>query len=123
MGITVEWDNPEQTVLLFTNAGDQTWEEFFTGVRKVNEMIRSVPYYVALIIDARELKSIPPSAMTHFRNALNSLPPTTKVIGVVNSPFIRAIGNIMQKITKIGMLSVSTIEEARTHAYKDAKQA
>lgn len=123
MGITVEWDNPEKTVLVFTNSGDQSWEEFFAGVKKVNEMIRSVPHDVALIIDGRDLKSIPPSAMTHFRNALDSLPSTTRVIGVVNSPFIRAIGNIMQKITKIGMLSVSTIEEARALAYKHAKQA
>src|SRR5690606_30228492 len=113
MGITAEWDNPEKTVILFTNAGNQTWEEFFAGVKKVNEMINSVDHKVDLIIDGRELKSIPPSAMTHFRNALNTLPPTTRVIGVVNNPFVRAIGNVMQKISKTKMISVSTLEEAR----------
>lgn len=123
MGITVEWDNPEKTILLFTNVGDQTWEEFFTAVKQTNEMIRSVPHNVDLIIDGRELKSIPPSAMTNFRNALNSLPTTTRVVGVVTSPFLRAIGNIMQKITKVGMVSVATLEEARAIVYKNATQA
>lgn len=123
MGITAEWDNPEKTVILFTNAGNQTWEEFFAGVKKVNEMINSVDHKVDLIIDGRELKSIPPSAMTHFRNALNTLPPTTRVIGVVNNPFVRAIGNVMQKISKTKMISVSTLEEARAIAYGDAKQS
>lgn len=123
MGITAEWDNPEKTVILFTNSGDQDWNEFFAGVKKVNEMIRSVDHNVDLIIDGRDLGSIPPSAMTHFRNALNSLPPTTRVIGVVTSPFIRAIGNVMQKIAKTKMISVSTLEEARAIVYGDAKQA
>ena len=124
MGITSKWDNPEKTVVVFTNVGDQKWDEFFVGVKEVNAMIRSVTHEVTLIIDGTELKSIPPSAMTHFRNALASLPPNTKqVIGVVNSPFIRAIGNIVQKLAKTNMVSVATLEEARAIVYKDAKQA
>lgn len=115
MAITVEWDNPEKTIVLFTNAGNQTWEEFFAAARQANEMIRSVSHDVALIIDGRSLKTIPPSALTHFRNAVKALPPNTKVVVTVSdSHFLQAIASVVQRITHTNALMVSTLEEGRT---------
>jgi hypothetical protein len=51
MGVQVQWDNPEKTIILMNIAGHWEWDEVREAVTVCNEMIESVPYHVHFILN------------------------------------------------------------------------
>ncbi|MEO8609251.1 MAG: hypothetical protein ABI690_15275 [Chloroflexota bacterium] len=69
MPITVEWDNPQQTAVLFTYQRPWTWREFDTAIRQTLTLLDGVQHKVDIIFDIRRGGIPPPEAVRHFKSA------------------------------------------------------
>ena len=69
MGVEVEWDNQEQTVLRYTVVGHWTWEEFYAARDRARALADKVDLpRVNAIIDIRIGSMFPRNSLTHFRD-------------------------------------------------------
>jgi hypothetical protein len=70
MGISVEWDNSEKTIVRFDYSGKWTWDEFYTYVKQANELMDTVDYRCVSIVDMSKSRYLPPGAAVHIRNII-----------------------------------------------------
>lgn len=54
MGVTVNWYDERQDIILATISGDWEWTEIYAMVDQIDEMMDSVPHYVGTIIDVTD---------------------------------------------------------------------
>lgn len=59
MAVTVNWDNDEHTVVLFTFSGNWTWREYWDACMKSNAMHATVKHRVYAIADLTTSTGIP----------------------------------------------------------------
>lgn len=114
MGILVEWDNAERTIIRYTFASTWTVEEFFEAFPVADHMIREANTRIVGIIvdDSREI--IPPKgAMTAFKQTvrIGKLP----IVFVGASMASRSMMEILSKTYHSArpMYYVATLDEAR----------
>jgi hypothetical protein len=124
VGLVVNWDNEEKTVIHQSDDGEWTWDEFHAAQRQINQMIDSVHHKVDVIIDTQSNRrgKLPPNASLHFRNAFRNRHPNTGLIVVVGMhPFVQIMVKIVSAVTRSNAIAmVSTVEKARALAYKEA---
>jgi hypothetical protein len=91
---TVDWHDPEQTIILRTLSGDWGWEEFVAGFDEIFARIRSVPHTVDVILDDSAAGEPPGvGAMTHFGRIWSSRPPNLGAIIIVGAgEYMRIMG-------------------------------
>jgi hypothetical protein len=119
MDITIEWDNPEHTIIRYTFASHWTIEEFFEAFPVADHMIRlSTTRVIGIIIDdSREI--VPPKgAMNAYKQTVRSgkLP----IVFVGASMASRSMMEILHKAyhSQRPMYYVSTLDEARRVLYE-----
>ncbi len=119
MSITVEWDNPEKTIVRVTFAGRWTWAEFYEFVTKqVQPLIRTVDHTVDVISDFRDSGPLPLGpAITYANNVMKSYPPNAGIMVIVsNSLLIKTLVNVFSSAFKSGIgaktFAVTSLEEA-----------
>ena len=57
MSITVEWDNPERTIIFCAYRDTWTWEEFFDAAQRSSDLQDTVQHTVDMILDMRSSAS------------------------------------------------------------------
>ena len=119
MTIHVDWDNPEQTTLLWTVAGRWTWQESSDAIAKAWAMMESSPLpLVDSIVDMRHGNLVPDNALSNFSRTLSNAHPKTGFIVMAGMPpFIQALLNVYirsQRASKRKISAVKTLEEARS---------
>ncbi len=66
MSVTVQWANPEQTILHFEYTGKWTWAEVFPALHESQQMMNQVNHPVASIVDLTDGKQLPLDSMKYL---------------------------------------------------------
>lgn len=116
MGVTVEWANADQRVILWTITGKWTWKEFDTAYEKMQAMAASVNHNVDGIYDLSQSILIPADVTTHVKFAFPYRPPNLRhVIAVGLDSYIQLLWNTLTTMPSLRQWRahfVDTIEEA-----------
>lgn len=75
MPITVEWVNPEHTVLLYKVVGNWNWDNYDAANAITSDWVTSVNHTVALICDFSASTGIPPRVLSHVGRSLRQKRP------------------------------------------------
>jgi hypothetical protein len=127
MGVTIQWDNAEKTVLRYDFMGRWTWDEFYAAYDIAKPMILSVTHKVDFILNPTDDVSrnyTPPNIMTHMLSiARKALPNTGKCVSISRGTFSRVLLSMVSKVNpKISEQYVfaDSLEEARALLAKDS---
>jgi hypothetical protein len=121
MGITVNWDNDEKTVIRTTFDGRWTLEDFWNAVQDQYRLMDEIPYKVNFISDFRNSGMLPSGALSHARRLISTKQhvhtgPISVVVGA--NRFIQSFFGLLNKVysdtaRKHRIIFASTIEEGR----------
>jgi hypothetical protein len=99
MPVTVEWDNPEKTIMRMAMIGRWTWDEAYDAQLKGDTMINEVVHPVGAIVDLRQSTGIPLSAMANARGMTQKQNSRTKVTVFLGAnPFFLSLWNVFRKV-------------------------
>jgi hypothetical protein len=120
MAITVQWDDPEKTIIRYTYMGQWTWAEYDEAVTQALELVKDVSS-VDVIADFSQSSLLPERALQNFRNSLNKeqrVIPFEITVLVIKSEFMKRMLDMFGKLYGrggIGMKikSANSLEEAR----------
>jgi len=79
MSITVEWDNPERTIILCTYRDTWTWEEFFGAAQEASDLQDTVQHTVDMVLDMRDSASTPSGVTGKFKEIARISHPNTGI--------------------------------------------
>ena len=120
MGITIQWDNAEQTIMRFDLDPHWTWDELFAAKKQAHALVGAVSHRTVTIIDAPHTTTLPPNLLLNARSALrNNHPNTVVVIFVATNPFILSAFSTMSGFLRSIALRLEfapTLDAARTIA-------
>jgi hypothetical protein len=119
MPITVEWDNPQQTAILFTYQRPWTWKEFDTAVEQTLALIKAANQRVDVIFDLRKGGFPPRDAVWRFKDAAEITHPNLgQYVYVAPSMLVYFVKNVIQIINRayggFGGFKVPPIEFIKT---------
>lgn len=118
MGITVLWDNPEQTIIRYAFDRQWTWNDFYAAKTQTDEMIEAVQHPVGVIFELPANVLIPPNALSHGKEFIDSRHTNLYLIALASpSTFLRTLFTMFRQVypaaaKRVNM--VTTLEEART---------
>jgi hypothetical protein len=99
MGISVEWINPEQTILLYTFDAVWCWDNYDAATVYGYQLIAASPYWVDAICDLSRVDSPPPRALSNFARGfcmpVNAPPNLNRLVMVGASGLLRVIGQVV----------------------------
>lgn len=119
MGIVVQWDNPEQTVIRFVYSGQWTFGDLFDVMQEARVLMDSVDHQVHGIIDMQDSKLMPNGVLSLGRNVtMRKHPNQGKSIIVGASGFARTLYDVYRKVYRTtfdesAYAFASNLEEAR----------
>ncbi|MEP6984181.1 MAG: hypothetical protein ABI970_01185 [Chloroflexota bacterium] len=126
MGITVIWDNPEQTILRYVYNGQWNLDNFYQALQESRDMMDKVDHRVGLIIDVQNSKLVPNGVLSHGKNvALRKHPNQGKSIIVGASGFVRTLFDVYKKVYRTSFdesayAFSTTLDDARNLLLKQA---
>jgi hypothetical protein len=98
MGITVQWDNEEKTVIRYDFTGYWDWAEFREKAEEAFTLTRSVHYRVDTISNFLPGTFIPRDAIFQFRRIMTEAPENRGVNCIIGvSQFIRTLVNVFSR--------------------------
>jgi len=119
MGIVVQWDNPEQTVIRFEYSGQWTFGDLFEVMQEARVLMDSVDHPVHGIINMQDSKLMPNGVLSLGRNVtMRKHPNQGKSIIVGASGFARTLYDVYRKVYRTtfdesAYAFASNLEEAR----------
>ena len=130
MGISVDWDNAEKTIMRFVYEGKWTWEAFYETIERANQMMDTVERPVVSIIDMRKSSFLPYGAAIHIRNVIRkSQSHNNSDISVFLQAdvIVKAMINVLQKsypdiLENTSWIYAKTLEEAQTLAQEQVNK-
>jgi hypothetical protein len=127
MAVSVQWDNPEKTVIRFDYDAHWVWDDFHHAVDQAFLMVDEIDHEVASILDMTHSLGMPPNAMAHARTLTQHQHPRIAVqvtvggnrfVKLMTDAFVRMYGSLGGKVSSY---FVNTVDEARyliTHELK-----
>ena len=116
--VSMDWDNPERTVIRVTFDGQWDTDDLYRMINKGNSMIESVNHIVDSIFDFTHSSSSPTSALSTLGRMESSHSEKERLIIIVKaSSYIKTLCNIARKLapkTFANILFVDSINEAYT---------
>jgi len=119
MGIHVQWDNPEQTIIRFRYDGAWNLSDLFDALQEARELMDTVTHRVDGIVDLSESKLMPNGALSLGRNVtMRKHPRQGKTVIVGASGFVRTLYDVYRKVYRTTFDEsaygfASSLEEAR----------
>lgn len=122
MGITLNWDDPEHTILVFHYAKPWTWDEFEGVAKQLVTLLDEVKHDVYLVFDLRQAGYPPEGAMARFKQVTDlDHPNVANLIYVAPQPIAMFIGVINKTMSVIhrdnykqpDFVFAPTLEQAR----------
>ena len=120
MKITVEWDDPEQTVLCMTYEGQWVLEEYLASIDQSVAMVRSVNHHVDVIVNAVDNAAQTPPlwGLRMWRYAVINTPPNKGITVVVpGNAGVRAFSAALNRLARPRpygrILTADTLDQAR----------
>lgn len=125
MPVTLDWDNPEKTILRLTLADGWAWEDLKVVSPVAIALMGSVDHTVHVLVDHTKTHDLARGGPTHALELMRILPPNFGIVVVVAEPVgIRKVLNAVGILTGTSLgrriAGVATFEEAyrRFAAYK-----
>jgi hypothetical protein len=118
MSLSVEWDDPNKTILCYTITGAWTWQEIDVLWQKGEQMVADQTQRFDFILDAREMKVFPRdvfevvSQRYNFRSRNGGI---TVLVG--GNPVVRGVLDMLI-LTKPRMFSHFRFAETFEDAYR-----
>lgn len=122
MGIRVEWDNDEKTVIRYVYEERWTWEDFHYARSQVREWLDTVDHRVDVIVDVRNSRLVPNGVLAQGRMFASNAPIAhrneghTIVVGansLMRSMF-EMFGKVYSRLSdELELEFASSLEEAR----------
>lgn len=118
MTITVDWHDDARTIVRWVFPAHWTWEDYNEAQVASNALLASVDYTVDIIGDLTVSSSLPPAALTGYKNTLRRSPSNTGLIVLVKSNFfVKAMVETLKTLVPSGTPGTDfdfadTIEEA-----------
>jgi hypothetical protein len=119
MPITVEWDNPEKTVVRMTMIGKWTWDEAYAGAAEGYALLESVDYEVGVILDMTQTHHTPDRAITNAQAMIKRRHPRTGLTVFVRAnTLFTTMWNIFSRLYTVlahkqNSVFAQTLDEAR----------
>ncbi len=85
MGITVSWDNEQQSIIRYEAKGRWDWIDFDRAVERAFTMTEQLEHTVDALFDLRKSAELPNGAVIHFRRWISVLPANRGSIVVVSN--------------------------------------
>ncbi|MCU0514568.1 MAG: hypothetical protein MUE40_18595 [Anaerolineae bacterium] len=125
MPITVQWDNPEHTVLYQRLEDDWSWAELHAAMHQIREYLDAAAGPVDSLIDLTGMTKIPPGAVHHVRPLLERHASTGVLVVFGANLFARMMAQMMQRIypRSRDLLRVVDDEAAARAALAEIQQA
>jgi hypothetical protein len=120
MGITVIWDNPEQTIIRYIYDGSWSMDEFYPALQAARDMMDAVNHQVGIIIDVQKSKLVPNGVLSHgTKVTMNKHPNQGKSIVVGAGGLVRTLFDVYKKVYRSNFDEaafdfVTTLGEARS---------
>lgn len=80
MGVHVDWDSPEHTILIYSLDNAWTWDEAFALAETGTAMIATVPHMVDVIVDFQNCHTFPPQSFSQFQRVASLPTPQTNLV-------------------------------------------
>src|SRR6185503_16734913 len=102
MPITVEWDNPEQTIVCYHFEEHWTWDEFFEARKQAQSIIAGVPHNVGVIMNTPTNIVLPSNVLTHSLTSLRHMSPNAVVVVFISGKsFLNMMVSLMTKMSHL----------------------
>jgi hypothetical protein len=117
VSITVEWDNPQKTVVRYIFSRGWTWADYHNSIQRAVELVADIPYTVNMIIDLSNSSLLPSNILNTVGNSMRHSPkPYDLAVIVTTNRFVESIIDILQRVYPAQGAKhpcVKTLEEAR----------
>lgn len=119
MPVTIEWDNPNKTIMKMSFVGHWTWTEVYLALPQGDKLLEEIDYSISVIIDWSRSLGIPPSALTHAGTlARKQNPKVNMTVFVGASTFFTTLWGIFSKLNSLfarpeRFVFADSLEEAR----------
>ncbi len=127
MGVQVQWDNPQKTILRYDFTGRWTWDEFYAAYNIAKILLSTTPHKVYFILhplDDISRRHTPPNAMSHMISIWRRTAPNAgKTVSVGGSMFSRTLFGMASKVNpKIAEMHAfaPSLDEARALLAKES---
>jgi hypothetical protein len=116
MGVSLDWDNEEKTVIVFEVEWPITWDDLAATWSAITEMMRTVPHVVHIVLVAKTSRFPAGNPLTNLRHIMRFEPKNLGLtILVTDNRFQATINTILFKmsphLSKYGHV-VETLEQA-----------
>lgn len=119
MPITVEWVNPERTVLLYRFVATWTWDDYHSANEAVRELLSSISHNADLICDLSASTAIPPRVLTNVGRSLREKQPANlnQIVTVGIHGLLRNMADVLRTLYPA---ATANVIDAHTldHAYR-----
>jgi hypothetical protein len=115
VGITVDWDNPQKTIIRQVYGATWNWDEFLAALKQIDALAAEVDHPLGLLADASAIRQLPPAnAIMYGTRALSNMPSNVILIVVVSpSRLALSIIRTVQTVTRFNMQVASSLEDGR----------
>lgn len=117
MGVEVQWDDDNQTVLRYHFTGHWNWEEYFSALAQGRQMMKTVEHLVCIVNDFSQTAYIPDGFLSRAADIIDTRPHNTGIgIFIATSPSFHALHAALRRLyPRFGelYLMASTEEEAQ----------
>jgi hypothetical protein len=95
MPISVQWDNPDKTLLRWNFEGKWTWDDYYAAMEQNNALLDSIQSKADLLIDMQQTNIVAAGFTSQFRRISQFHPKAGFAIIVLNSRFIEIMLNML----------------------------
>ena len=117
MGIHIEWDNQTHSTIRQIFDQHWTWDDFYGAKRRVDAMIDTVHQPVGLILDMPPNVVMPPNALSHGKQYIDTEHPNLCLIVIVSTnQVLQTLYNLFGKVYPIAthrVRMVASLDAAR----------
>jgi hypothetical protein len=92
MGVQVQWDNIDKTIIRYDFKGIWTWNDFYAAHKQAQELGATVPHHIDLILDMRAVSRLPGNALLHIKQYADKQPRNVGLaICITSDHFVQTI--------------------------------
>lgn len=117
MGISIQWDNDEKTLIYVHATANRSLTEAYEAIRQINELVAEVPHPVDIIVYIEKTIRLSPNYSYHFQQLADGFHPRVRRIAAVSPDLFTMDLMRLQEASHIPAVvefkTLPTLEQAR----------
>lgn len=125
MGIVVNWDDSDQTIIRWDFGETWLWEDFHNAFSQSLDLSNAVSHRVDVIPYLKMTRSVPPNALAQFNRIQRQMPANTHLIVITGgNPFENAIISAFRAAYRADTWrTAKTLEDARALIQREREKS